>query len=37
MLTPYISATKIDTDKVNDFIHNAYKEAGHRKMSIPAR
>jgi len=28
MLTPYISATKIDTDKVNDFIHNAYKEAG---------
>jgi ethanolamine utilization protein EutA (predicted chaperonin) len=28
MLTPYISATKIDTDKVNDFIHKAYKEAG---------
>ena len=28
MLTPYISATKIDTDKINDFIHNAYKEAG---------
>ena len=28
MLTPYISATKIDTDKVNDFIHAAYKEAG---------
>ncbi|MGE5059220.1 MAG: ethanolamine ammonia-lyase reactivating factor EutA, partial [Betaproteobacteria bacterium] len=28
MLTPYLSATKIDTDKVNDFIHAAYKEAG---------
>ena len=28
MLTPYLTATKIDTDKVNDFIHNAYKEAG---------
>jgi ethanolamine utilization protein EutA len=28
MLTPYVSATKIDTDKVNDFIHAAYKEAG---------
>ena len=28
MLTPYISATKIDTDKVNDFIHAAYKDAG---------
>ena len=28
MLTPYTSATKIDTDKVNDFIHRAYKEAG---------
>jgi ethanolamine utilization protein EutA len=28
MLTPYVSATKIDTDKVNEFIHNAYKEAG---------
>ena len=28
MLTPYVSATKIDTDKVNNFIHEAYKEAG---------
>ena len=28
MLTPYISATKIDTDKVNAFIQRAYKEAG---------
>jgi len=28
MLTPYVSATKIDTDKVNAFIHSAYKEAG---------
>jgi ethanolamine utilization protein EutA len=28
MLTPYVSATKIDTDKVNEFIHEAYKEAG---------
>src|SRR5262244_2222788 len=23
MLTPYLAATKIDTDKVNRFIHNA--------------
>lgn len=28
MLTPYLSATKIDTDKVNAFIHGAYEEAG---------
>ncbi|MET0501551.1 MAG: ethanolamine ammonia-lyase reactivating factor EutA [Candidatus Binatia bacterium] len=28
MLTPYLSATKIDTDKVNQFIHDAYQEAG---------
>src|SRR5215468_9092585 len=28
MLTPYLSATKIDTDKVNEFIHQAYQEAG---------
>ena len=28
MLTPYLSATKIDTDQVNDFIQRAYKEAG---------
>ena len=28
MLTPYVSATKIDTDKVNEFIQRAYREAG---------
>jgi ethanolamine utilization protein EutA len=28
MLTPYLSATKIDTDKVNEFIHEAYRQAG---------
>ncbi|HEY7321314.1 MAG TPA: ethanolamine ammonia-lyase reactivating factor EutA [Candidatus Binatia bacterium] len=28
MLTPYVSATKIDTDRVNQFIHQAYAEAG---------
>ena len=28
MLTPYLSATKIDTDKVNAFIQDAYREAG---------
>ena len=28
MLTPYLSATKIDTDQVNQFIHEAYQEAG---------
>ncbi|MGH7793890.1 MAG: ethanolamine ammonia-lyase reactivating factor EutA [Candidatus Binatia bacterium] len=28
MLTPYLSATKIDTDQVNAFIQSAYKEAG---------
>jgi ethanolamine utilization protein EutA len=28
MLTPYLSATRIDTDKVNAFIQAAYKEAG---------
>jgi ethanolamine utilization protein EutA len=28
MLTPYLTATKIDTDKVNQFIQDAYKEAG---------
>lgn len=28
MLTPYLSATKIDTEKVNEFIHRAYEEAG---------
>lgn len=28
MLTPYLSATKIDTDQVNAFIHKAYQEAG---------
>ncbi|HXV78725.1 MAG TPA: ethanolamine ammonia-lyase reactivating factor EutA [Candidatus Binatia bacterium] len=28
MLTPYLSATQIDTDKVTDFIHKSYKDAG---------
>jgi ethanolamine utilization protein EutA len=28
MLTPYLSATRIDTDKVNAFIQQAYREAG---------
>jgi ethanolamine utilization protein EutA len=28
MLTPYVSPTKIDTDKVNQFIHDAYDQAG---------
>jgi ethanolamine utilization protein EutA len=28
MLTPYLSATKIDTDKVNAFIQKAYQDAG---------
>jgi len=28
MLTPYLSATKIDTDMINRFIHNAYEDAG---------
>jgi len=28
MLTPYLSPTKIDTDKVTAFIQSAYKEAG---------
>ena len=28
MLTPYLTATKIDTDQVNDFIRKAYQEAG---------
>jgi ethanolamine utilization protein EutA len=28
MLTPYLSATKIDTDKVKEFIQEVYKEAG---------
>src|SRR5437016_8427820 len=28
MLTPYVSATKIDTDRVNQFIKDAYKEVG---------
>src|SRR2546430_12565414 len=34
MLTPYVSATKIDTDKVNEFIHSAYKEAGLRPGDV---
>ena len=28
MLTPYLSATRIDTDRVNEFIHEAYRDAG---------
>ncbi len=28
MLTPYLSATKIDTDSVKEFIEQAYKDAG---------
>lgn len=28
MLTPYLSATKIDTDRINQFIHEAYQDAG---------
>src|SRR5438309_11412824 len=28
MLTPYVSGTLIDTDKVTSFIHEAYAEAG---------
>ncbi|OGQ83064.1 MAG: recombinase [Deltaproteobacteria bacterium RIFCSPLOWO2_12_FULL_60_19] len=28
MLTPYLSGTLIDTEKVKDFIHLAYREAG---------
>src|SRR5438105_9029699 len=28
MLTPYITGTQIDTDKVTQFIHQAYAEAG---------
>ena len=27
MLTPYLSATKIDTDKVNDFIHDGIQRS----------
>jgi ethanolamine utilization protein EutA len=28
MLTPYLSGTQIDTDKVKQFIHEAYQDAG---------
>ena len=28
MLTPYSSGTLIDTDKIKDFIHESYREAG---------
>ena len=28
MLTPYVSATRIDTDRVKEFIEQAYKDAG---------
>lgn len=34
MLTPYISGTLIDTDKVKDFIHQAYRLAGFTPEDI---
>ncbi|HXG51911.1 MAG TPA: ethanolamine ammonia-lyase reactivating factor EutA [candidate division Zixibacteria bacterium] len=34
MLTPYLSATKIDTDRVTGFIHRAYEEAGLRPEDV---
>ena len=34
MLTPYISGTLIDTDKVKDFIHAAYRAAGFTSEDI---
>src|SRR3989338_8977892 len=34
MLTPYISGTLIDTDKVKDFIHEAYRSAGFTSEDI---
>src|SRR5437867_4138573 len=34
MLTPYVSATKIDTDKVNEFIEEACKEAGFNPEDV---
>lgn len=34
MLTPYIAGTLIDTEKVKDFIHDAYREAGFTSDDI---
>ncbi len=34
MLTPYVSGTLIDTDKVTSFIHEAYREAGLEPSDI---
>ncbi len=34
MLTPYISGTQIDTDKVKDFIKGVYEEAGYSSEDI---
>lgn len=34
MLTPYSSGTLIDTDKVKDFIHKSYHEAGYTHDDI---
>ena len=34
MLTPYVSGTLIDTDKVINFVHAAYKEAGFKPEDI---
>jgi ethanolamine utilization protein EutA (predicted chaperonin) len=34
MLTPYTSGTLIDTDKVINFVHAAYKEAGFKPEDI---
>ena len=28
LLTPYVDKTTIDTDKLNDFIHESYRQAG---------
>lgn len=34
LLTPYIIGTQIDTDKVIDFIHSAYRDAGFTPQDI---
>lgn len=34
MLTPYLSGTSIDTDKVKDFIHEGYRQAGFTAADI---
>jgi ethanolamine utilization protein EutA len=34
MLTPYVSGTRIDTDKVTEFIHDAYAKAGFTSDQI---